>query len=159
MILGWTSTKAVQRMIICLKTWLLGAGQFSLYGFIENFEKLLLQNSWSNIKIISQKWSFSRPLPKRFKEFWYLKKTGVGPVFLIWLSIKLKKSSSPKLLVQFQNNFTAMILGWTSTKVVKIMIICQKTWPPGAGPFFLIHLYQKYYLHWFFCNCLIRWAI
>jgi len=36
---------------------------------------------------------------------------GAGPVFLIWLYSKLEKSSSPKLLVQFQINFTGMILG------------------------------------------------
>jgi len=67
---------------------------------------------------------------------------GAGPVFLIWLYRKLWKSSSPKLLVQFQNNFTEMIPRWNSTIVVqRIMIICQKTWRQGRNHFFLIHLY------------------
>jgi len=38
-----------------------------------------------------------------------------------------------------------MILGWTSTKVVQRIKISKKTWPPGAGPVFLIHLYHKDY--------------
>ena len=53
-----------------------GRGQFSLYGYIENFKNLLLQNYWSDFKIISQEWSLDRPLPKLFKELWYLKKHG-----------------------------------------------------------------------------------
>ena len=51
-----------------------GRGQFSLYGYIENFENLLLQNYWSNFKIISQKLSLGGPLPKLFKKWWYVKK-------------------------------------------------------------------------------------
>ena len=50
--------------------------------------------------------------------------------------IKKSKSSSPKLLVQFQINFTEIILGWTSNKVVQRMVIYQKTWPPAAGASF-----------------------
>ena len=93
MILGWTSTKVVQRIIISQKTW----------------------------------------------------PPGAGPVFHIWLYRKLWKSSSPKLLVWFQNNFIGMILGWTCTKVVQRNMISQKSWPQGVGPVFLILLYHKDY--------------
>jgi len=91
MILWWISTKIVQRISISQKTWPPGAGQFSLYGYIENLEK----------------------------------------------------SSSPKLLVRLQINFTGMILAWTSTKIVQRILISQKTWLPGIGPVFLIWLYWK----------------
>ena len=53
-----------------------GRGQFSLYSFSGNFENLLLKNCWSNFNIISQKWSLGGPLPKLFKELWYVKKHG-----------------------------------------------------------------------------------
>ena len=43
---------------------------------VKNFKNLLLKNHWSNFKIISQKWSLGGPLPKLFKEFWYIKKHG-----------------------------------------------------------------------------------
>ena len=68
---------------------------------------------------------------------------GAGPVFYIWLYRKLWKSSPPKLLVWFQNNFIGMILGLTCTKVVQRIMISQKTWPPGAGPVFNIWVNRK----------------
>jgi len=68
---------------------------------------------------------------------------GAGPVFHIWLYRKFWKSSSPKHLVGFPNNFTGMILGWTSTKDVQRIMVSQKTWPPGAGPVFHVWLYRK----------------
>jgi len=53
-----------------------GRGQFSIYSYIENFENLLLQNYWSDFKIIAQEWSLCEPLQNLFKELWYLKKHG-----------------------------------------------------------------------------------
>ena len=43
---------------------------------VKNFKNLLLRNHWLNLKIISQKWSLGGPLPKLFKEIWYIKKHG-----------------------------------------------------------------------------------
>ena len=32
---------------------------------------------------------------------------------------------------------------WPSTKIVQVIMIHQKTWPPGAGLIFLVYLYRK----------------
>jgi hypothetical protein len=56
------------------------------------------------------------PLSTLFKEFQFMKNSGCHGN----QSEKLKYSSSHKPLVEFQNSSTEMILGWTSTKIVKM---------------------------------------
>ena len=86
--LWWSSTKIVQAIWICQKTWLPGGGAF----------------------------------------------------FLIYLYRKLKKSSCQKPLNQYPYNFAEMFFWWSSTKIVQVIWICQKTWPPGGGLIFPISI-------------------
>jgi len=162
MILGWTATKVVQRIMICQKTWPPGVVPvflIQLYRKVwKSFSSKLLVQFQNNFTEMIPGWTSAKIVhrilicPKTWPP-------GAWPVFLIWLYRKLWKSFSPKLLVWFQNSFIEMILGWTFTKVVQKMMISQKTWPPGAGPVFLIHLYLKDFLWWFFCSPFFRWAI
>jgi len=146
MILGWTSTKVVQRIIISQKTWPPGAGPvFHIWLYRKLWKSSspkLLVRFWNNFTGMILGCTSTRVVQRIMisQKTW---PPGVGPVFYIWLYRKLWKSSSPKLLVWLQNNFTGMILGWTSIKVVQRIIISQKTWPPGAGPVFHIWLYRK----------------
>ena len=49
-----------------------------------------------------------------------------------------------------------MFFGWLSTKI-HIILIHQKTWPPGAGPFFQMWVYSK--LQKSSCQKLIAWSV
>jgi hypothetical protein len=99
-----------------------------LVEFQNNFTEMIL--GWTSTNVVQTIMLCQKTWPPE-----------AGPVFLIWLYRNLWKScSSPKLIIT--NNFTAMILGWTSTKFVKRIMICQKTRPLGPVPVFLIHLYH-----------------
>ena len=95
MFLWWSSTKIVQAIRICQKTWPPGGGAFfSLYIYIENLENLYVWNHWTDFHIILQKCSFGDSLPRLFKPFGFVKKhgrQGAGLIFPIYLYRKLKK--------------------------------------------------------------------
>jgi len=138
MILGWTCTKVVQRIMISQKTWLPGVGPVF---YIWLYRKLWKSSSpkllvWFRSNFIGMilGWTCTKVVQRIMisQKTWL---PGAGPVFLIWLYRKLWKSSSPKLLVWFQNNLIGTFLGWTSTKVVQRIMISQKTWPPGRVQF------------------------
>ena len=44
-----------------------GWGLFSLYIYLENFNKLLVRNHWTNFNITWQECFFGDPLPRLFK--------------------------------------------------------------------------------------------
>ena len=52
---------------------------------------------------------------------------------------KIAKTSHPKVRVRFENYLAQMFLGGPSTKIVQIILIRSKTWPPRGGAYF--HLY------------------
>ena len=140
MFLWWSSTRIVQAIWICQKTWPPGGGAyFSLYIYIENLKNLLVRNQWTDFHIILQKCSFGDSLPRLFKPFGFVKKhgrQGAGLIFPIYLYRKLKKSSCQKPLDQSLYNFAEIFLWWFCTKIVQAIWICQKTWPPGGGAYF-----------------------
>ena len=106
------STKIVQAILICQKTWPTGGrGSFSLYIYIENLKNLLVRNHWTNCYIILQKYSFGDSVPRLFKPFGFVKKhghQGVGLIFPIYLYRKLEKSSCQKPPDQFHYNLAKM---------------------------------------------------
>ena len=53
-----------------------GRSLFSPYIYIENFKNLLAPNHWTDFNIILQKCFFGDPLPRLFKPFGFVKKTG-----------------------------------------------------------------------------------
>ena len=118
-----------------------GRGLLSLYIDIENFKNLLVRNHWTNFHLILQKCSFCDPLPRLFEPFGFVKKhgrQGAGLIFTIYLHVyrNLWKSSCQKPLDRFPYNFAEMFLFWSSTKIVVVIWIRQKTWPPGGGAYF-----------------------
>ena len=100
------------------------------------FEKLLLWNRWSDFEIISQICSLGDPFQKLFAKFWYVEKhgrCGGGGSWRPAVSTILFKSSPLKPLVRFWNNFTDMFLGLPFSKIVREILIRQKTWPLWRG--------------------------
>ena len=140
MFLWWLSTKIVQAIWIRQQTWPPGGGAYFPYIiYIENFKNLIVRNHWTDFNIILQKCSFGDPLPRLFKPFGFVKKHGrqwAGLIFPIYLYRKLKKSSCQKPLDRFPYTIAEMFLWWSSTKIVQVSWIRQKTWPPGGGAYF-----------------------
>ena len=144
MFLWWSSTKIVQAIWICQKTWLPGGGGggggglFFLYIYIENLKNLLLRNHWKDCNIMWQKCSFGDPVPRLFNHLDSSKNMaarGRG-LFSLYIFIeKLEKSSCQKL-DRFHYNLAKMFPWWPSTKIVQVIVICQKTWPLGGGAYF-----------------------
>ena len=116
-----------------------GPGLFSLYIYIENLKILLVRSYWTNCNIIWQKCSFGDPLLRLFKPFGFVKKHGrhgAGLIFPIYLYKKLENSSCQNPLERFHYNLAKMFPWWPSNMIVQIIVILQKTWPLGVGPYF-----------------------
>ena len=148
MFLWWSSTKIVQAILIRQKTWLPGGrGLFSLYIYIENLKNLLIRNHWNYCNIMWQKCSFGDPVPRLFKPFGFVKKhghQGAELIFPIYLYRKTWKIFLSETTGRFHYNLAKMFPWWPSTKIVQVIMICQKTWPLGGGAYFpYIYLYRK----------------
>ena len=62
----------------------------------------------------------------------------VRGLFSLYIYIeKLEKSSCQKPLDWFHYNLAKMFPWWHSTKIVQVIVICQKTWPLLGGTFSL----------------------
>ena len=115
----------------------------------------LFQKCWSDSEIISQECSLGDPFQKLFAKFWSVHKHGSGEWGLLALyghEEILKKSSSPKLLVRFWNNFAGMFLGWPFSKVV-----CEIDLPKNMAlmnwGFFALYRDMKKFLKNLLRNC------
>ena len=65
-------------------------------------------------------------------------------LFSLYIYIeKLEKSSCQKPLDRFHYNLAKMFPWWPSTKIVQVIVICQKTWPLRVELIFPIYLYRK----------------
>ena len=63
-----------------------------LYIYIEDFKNLFMENHWTDFNITWQKCFFGDPVPKLFKQLWFVKKhgsQGAGLIFPIYLYRKL----------------------------------------------------------------------
>ena len=148
MFLWWSSTKVVQAIWICQKNMAAsGRSLFSLYSYIENLKNLLVRNHWTDFHIILQKCSFGDPLPRLFKPFGFIKKhsrQGGRGLFSLYICIeKLEKSSCQKPLdrLHVYYNLAKLFPWWPSTKIVQVILICQKTWLLGGWSLFSLHIY------------------
>ena len=118
MFLCWSSTKIVQAIWICQKTWPPGGrGLFLRYIYIENFQNFLVRNHWTDFHIILQKCSFCDPLPRLFESFGFVKKhgrQGAGLIFPIYLYRKLEKiflsETTAPISILFCRNVPLVIL-------------------------------------------------
>ena len=96
MFFWWSSTKIVQAVWICQKTWPPGGRAYFPYIciYIENFKNLLCRNQYTDFNITWKECVFGHPLPRLFKPSWFVKKygcKGVGFIFPIYLYRKLEK--------------------------------------------------------------------
>ena len=81
---------------------------------------------WSCTKIVQAIWIRQKTWPP-----------GGGAYFALYIYIeKLEKSSCQKPLDRFHYNLAKMFPWWPSTKIVQVIVICQKTWPLGGGAYF-----------------------
>ena len=82
MILGWSSFKIVQMVLVhCISR----SQELKIDFLTKNLKNLLVRNHWTDFNIILQKCSFGDPLPRLFKPFGFVKKhslQGVGLIFL-----------------------------------------------------------------------------
>ena len=120
-----------------------GQGLYSLYIFIEKFKNLPVRNHWTDSNITWQKCFFGDPLSRLFKPSCFVKKYGrrgwgvgggggVGSLFSLYIYIeKFLKSYNEKPLNWYQYNLAEILLWWSSTKIVRAVVICQKTWLAG----------------------------
>ena len=141
MFLWWSSTKIVQAIWIRQKTWLPGwAGLIFPIYLYRKFKKSSYQKPlerlqynvtemflwWSCTKIVQAIWNSSKNMAAR----------GRG-LFSLYIYIeKLEKSSCQKPLDRFHYNLAKMFPWWPSTKIVQVIVICQKTWTLGGGAYF-----------------------
>ena len=116
-----------------------GRGLVSLYIYIENLKNLLVRNHCNDCNIMWQKCSFGYSVPRLFKPFGFVQNHGrqwAGLIFPIYLYRKLEKSSCQKPLDRFHYNLAKMFPWWPSTKIIQVIVICQKTWLQGGGAYF-----------------------
>ena len=89
MILGWSSFKVVQMVLVhCISR----SQELKIDFLTKNLKNLLVRNHWTYFHIILQKCSFCDPLPRLFKPFGFVKKhgrQGAGLIFPIYLYRKL----------------------------------------------------------------------
>ena len=85
--------KIVHALVIRQNIWPPGGwGLFFVYICMENFKILLVRNHLTDFNITWQECCFGDPLPRLFKQSWFVKKTcllGVGLIFPIYLYRKL----------------------------------------------------------------------
>ena len=146
MFLWWSSTKIVQAIWIRQKTWLPGGGggggggeraglifpiylyrKFKKSSYLKPLERLQYNVAvmflwWSSTKIVQAIWIRQKKWPP-----------GAGLIFPVYL---YRKSSCQKPLDRFHYNLAKMFPWWPSTKIVQVIVICQKTWPLGGGAYF-----------------------
>ena len=112
MFFWWSSTKIVQAVWICQKTWPPGGRAYFPYIciYIENFKNLLVRNHLTDFNITWKECDFGHPLPRLFKPSWFVKKyccKGVVLIYPIYLYRKLEKKN---LLVR--NHWTDFSITW-----------------------------------------------
>ena len=100
---------------------------FALQGDKKNFLFLLHWNGWSDFEIISEMF-LGWPFSKIVREIFICLKTTTNCWHLHVVLLCGVKSSSLKLLGEFQLNLAEMFLGWTFSKTVCEVLICEKTW-------------------------------
>ena len=116
-----------------------GQGVFSPYIYIENFNDLLVRNHWTDFNLTLQKCFLCNPLSRLCKPSWFIKKQGrqgAGLIFPIYLYRKTLKVFFQKPQVQFHYNLAKMFPWWPSTKIVQVIMICQKTRLLVGGDYF-----------------------
>ena len=144
MFLWWSSTEIFQAIWIRQK--IRPPGLFSLYMYIEKFQNLLVRNQWTNFNITWQECCFGDPLPRLFKQSWFVKKKaarGWG-IFSLYTYIE----NSKNLLVrnhwlEFNVTWQEFCFGDPLPRLFKPSWFIKKHGRQGEGLIFPIYLYRK----------------
>ena len=143
MILGWSSFKVVQMVLVrCISR----SQELKIDFLTKNFKNLLVRNHWTDFLIILQKCSFGNPLPRFFKPFGFIKKHGRRGRGLFSLYINIENFKN--LLVRIQwTDFNIILqkcsIGDPLPRLFKPFGFDKKHGRQGAGLIFPIYLYRK----------------
>ena len=143
MILGWSSFKVVQMVLVhCISR----SQELKIDFLTKNLKYLLVRNHWTDIHIILQKCSFGDPLPRIFKPFGFVKKHGRQGAGLISLYIYIENFKN--LLIRNHWTDFNIILQKCSfcdplLRLFKPFGFVKKHGRQGAGLIFPIYLYRK----------------
>ena len=158
----WPFTKIVQAVMICQKTWLVGAGLISpIYIYIENLKNLLVRNHWTDFNITWQKCYLGDPLPRLYKLSWFVKKTWlvVGGAYFPYI-IYIENFND--LLVRkhwtdFNLTLQKCFLCNPLSRLFKPSWFIKKPGRQGAGLIFPIYLYYSKFAkdHFFDVRCFV----
>ena len=123
-----------------------GRGLYSLYIYIENLKNLLVRNHQTDFNINLQKCSFGDPLPRLFKPFGFVKKSGRQGRGLFSLYIYIENLKN--LLVRNHWTDFHIILqkcsfGDPLPRLFKPFGFVKKHGRQGVGLVFPIYLYRK----------------
>ena len=127
----WPSTKIVQVIVICQKTWpLRGGAYFPYISISKTWKNLLVRNHWTNFNIPWQKCFFGDPLQRLFKLSWFVKKhgrQGEGLIFPIYIYIEnLKKLLVRNHWIDFNITWQICFLGDPLPRLFKLSWFVKK---------------------------------
>ena len=143
MILGWSSFKIVQMVLVhCIS----GSQELKIDFLTKNLKNLLVRNHWTDFNIILNKCSFDNALPRLFKPFGFVKKHGRQGAGLISLYIYIENLKN--LLVWNQWTDFNIILqkcsfGNPLPRLFKPFGFVKKHGRQGAWLIFAIYPYRK----------------
>ena len=143
MILGWSSFKVVQMVLVhCIS----GSQELKIDFLTKNLKNLLVRNHWTDFNIILNKCSFDNALPRLFKPFGFVKKHGRQGAGLISLYIYIENLKN--LLVRNHWTDFNIILqkcsfGNPLPRLFKPFGFVKKHGHQGAWLIFAIYLYRK----------------
>ena len=143
MILGWSSFKVVQMVLVHCKS---GSQELKIDFLTKNLKNLLVRNHWTEFNIILQKCSFGDPLPRLFKPFGNVKKhgcQGAGLIFPIYLYRNFKNLLVRNHWTDFNIILQKCSFGDPLPRLFKPFGFVKKHGRQGAGLVFPIYLYRK----------------
>ena len=123
MFFWWSSTKIVQAVWICQKTWPPGGRAYFPYIciYIENFKNLLCRNQWTDFNILEGMclWSSSSKVVQAIMIRQKYGCKGVGLIFPIYLYRKLEKKIFLFSLYILIENFKNLLVRnhWTDFNI------------------------------------------
>ena len=142
MILGWSSFKVVQMVLVhCISR----SQEVKIDFLTKNLKNLLVRNHWTDFSIILQKCSFGDPLPRLFKPFGFVKKMatrGRGLFSLYIYTENFKNILVRNHWTDFNTILQKCSFGDPLTRLFAIWIR-QKHVRKGAELNFPVYLYRK----------------
>ena len=143
MILGWSSFKVVQMVLVCCIS---RSQELKIDFLTKNLKNLLVRNRWTDFNIILQKCSFGDPLPRLFKPFGLVKKPGrqgAGLIFPIYYIENFKNLLVRNHWTDFNIILQKCSFGDPLPRLFKPFGFVKKYGRQLAGLIFPMYLYRK----------------